>query len=113
MTSWQSLGKSKADSLLSLIPSEWRLPSIPSTDQQRDVTGAYIQQFLNDAEVLITETDAVDIVQKTSKGEWKAEEVARAFCHRAAVAHQLTNCLHVSFFAFALWLGKVVASVRC
>jgi amidase len=96
MTDWKSTGQSKASSLLSLIPSEWRIASVPSADEQRDVTGDYIQQYLNESEIKITETDAIDIVGKTSSGEWKAEEVARAFCHRAAVAHQLTNCLHVS-----------------
>lgn len=97
MTDWKAAGQAKAKSLLDLIPSEWRISSIPSAEQQRDVTGDYIQQYLSQSEIKITETDAVDIVQKTSSGEWKAEEVAKAFCHRAAVAHQLTSCLHVSF----------------
>ena len=86
---WQDLAKSKRDSILNSIPTAWRLSSVPSAEEQRDVTGKYIHQFLSGREVEITETDAVDIVKKTSSGEWTAEEVTKAFCHRASLAHQL------------------------
>jgi amidase len=89
MSDWQSLATQKRNAISALIPEEWRLPSIPTAEQQRNVTGEYIQQFLTEREVEITETDAVGILEKTKKGEWRAEEVARAFCRRAGVAHQL------------------------
>ncbi len=88
---WQDKAKSKRDSILNSIPTEWRINSIPSAEEQRDVTGKYIQQFLSTNEIEITETDAVDIVEKTSTGEWSAEEVIKAFCHRASLAHQLVR----------------------
>ena len=66
------------------------------------MTGPFIQNFLLKEEVDITETDAVGIVEKTSTGKWTAEEVATAFCHRASLAHQLTNCLHETFFDAAI-----------
>lgn len=99
---WQTLGTAKASSVSQLIPPEWRLQNIPSVDEQRDVTGPYIQQFLTPHEILITETDAVGIVAKTTVGEWTAYEVTKAFCHRAAIAHQLVSCLHEIFFDAAL-----------
>ncbi|KAK5127721.1 hypothetical protein LTR08_004313 [Meristemomyces frigidus] len=102
MTDWKAKGKAKADSILALIPKEWRLESIPSVEEQRDVTGLYIQQFLSKQEIAITETDAVGIVCKTTAGAWTAVEVAKAFCHRAALAHQLVNCLHEIFFDAAI-----------
>lgn len=102
MTDWKKAGKDKADSVLNLIPQEWRLPTVPSIEEQRDVTGAYIQQYLDKKEIEITETDAVGIVQKTTTGAWTAVEVAKAFCHRAAVAHQLVSCLHEIFFHQAI-----------
>lgn len=102
MADWQAKAKEKAQSVLNLIPKEWRLDTIPSSEEQRDVTGSYIQQYLNSNEIEITETDAVGIVEHTTSGQWTAVEVAKAFCHRAAIAHQLVNCLHEIFFDAAI-----------
>ena len=99
---WKQTAKDKADSILSLIPKEWRLEKIPSVEEQRDVTGPYVQQFLSKEEIEITETDAVGIVAHTSSGTWKSVDVAKAFCHRAALAHQLLDCLHEIFFDQAI-----------
>lgn len=87
--SWQDRAEQKRESILAAIPSAWRIENLPSVEEKKDVTGAYIRSFLSDSEVEITETDAVDIVKKTTTGQWKAVDVTRAFCHRAALAHQL------------------------
>lgn len=87
---WRTVASAKRDAVLDKIPREWRLPHpIPSATEIPDVTGDYVQQFLNSREIKITETDAVDIVKKTGSGQWTAVEVTKAFCHRAAIAHQL------------------------
>ncbi|CAD0027269.1 unnamed protein product [Aureobasidium pullulans] len=86
---WRQIATQKRDSVLALIPEEWRIPAPPSVDEQRDVTGKFIQQYLNTQEIEITETDAVGIVEKTSNGTWTAVAVTKAFCHRSAIAHQL------------------------
>ena len=86
---WQKIAKAKRDSILESFPKEWLIGSVSTAESQRDVTGDYICKFLSEAEIKITETDAVGIVQRTSSGDWTAEDVTRAFCHRAAVAHQL------------------------
>jgi len=86
---WQTLAQQKRDSITAAIPKEWVLPSIPTVEEQKDVTGPYIWQFLSEKEKEITETDAVGIVQKTTGGTWSAVEVTKAFCHRAAIVHQL------------------------
>lgn len=99
---WKTAGKNKADSILQSIPQAWRISQIPSADQQKDITGAYIQQFLDQREVEITESDAEDIVKNTTTGRWSAVDVASAFCHRAAVAHQHVNCLHEFFYEAAI-----------
>ncbi|CAF9916688.1 Acetamidase [Imshaugia aleurites] len=99
---WQHLAKVKLDAINESIPERWRLASIPSIGEQRDVTGPFICKFLSTEEIEITETDAVDIVEKTSQGIWTAEEVTKSFCHRASLAHQLTNCLHETFFEAAI-----------
>ena len=92
MSDWESLAAEKRDSINALIPKSWLLDTpLPSTSEQRDVTGKYIQQFLAPREVEITETDATGIVKNTTSGVWKAREVAEAFCHRAALAHQFVK----------------------
>jgi len=89
---WQALAKNKRESVNSLLPDKWLLQSaLPSAKEQRDVTGSYIQQLLSPSEIEITETDAVGIVEKTTTGVWRARDVAEAFCHRAALAHQLVR----------------------
>jgi len=107
---WQTLAKTKRDSVNALIPPSWRLPSpVPPAAEQRNVTGKYIQQFLSPREIEITETDAVGIVKQTTVGSWTALEVTEAFCHRAALAHQMV-CFEGSCFIFCLFRlcnGKV------
>lgn len=74
------------------------MSDVPSPEQQPNVSGKYLTQFLTSREVEITESEGVDIVQNTSSGKWKAKEVTLAFCHRAALAHQLVSCLHEILF---------------
>ena len=103
---WKKIAKDKADSILNLIPKDWRIEKVPSIEEQRDVTGSYIHQYLSKEEIEITETDAVGIVAQTSSGRWKSVDVAKAFCHRAALAHQLVHCLHEIFFDDAIQAGE-------
>lgn len=88
---WRAHGEAKRLSILNAIPKKWQLTSpVPPASKLRDVT-EYIRQFLDQREIEITETDAVDIVAQTTSGRWSAVEVAEAFCHRAALAHQLVD----------------------
>lgn len=86
---WEKIAQAKREAILACIPAEWRLDKIPTPEEQKDVTGAYVRQFLTDNEIEITETDAVGIVKKAALGTWSAVEITKAFCHRAAIAHQL------------------------
>ncbi|EAW06572.1 putative general amidase GmdA [Aspergillus clavatus NRRL 1] len=99
---WKAAAAAKRQAILDAIPAKWRIQEpIPSPSKLRDVTG-YIQQFLSPRELEITENDAADIAQQTTTGNWTAVEVAEAFCHRAALAHQLVHCLHEVFFDAAI-----------
>jgi amidase len=102
VTDWKSKAQTKREAILASIPSKWRLDKIPTAEEQKDVTGAYIHQFLGKQEIDITETDAVGIADKIAAGEWTAVDVTTAFCHRASLAHQLLNCLHETFFDAAI-----------
>lgn len=108
VTDWEARAKAKKDGILSSIPEKWHLQKIPSSEEQKDVTGAYIQQFLNEKEIEITETDSVGIAEKVAAGAWSAVDVTEAFCHRASLAHQLVNCLHETFFQGALASAKAL-----
>ncbi|EXJ76967.1 hypothetical protein A1O3_10124 [Capronia epimyces CBS 606.96] len=100
---WEARAREKLDAINSSIPQNWRLNSpVPSAEEQRDLTGPYICQYLSSEEVEITECHAVYIVKNISCGRWRAEDVARAFCHRAALAHQMVSCLHEIFFDTAI-----------
>lgn len=94
---WQQRAEAKRRAVLESIPQKWRLfpDSIPTADEQPDITGSYLHRFLEQREIEITECDATVIVQKTTSGEWSAVEVTGAFCHRAALAHQ-----YVRFVAY-------------
>ncbi|PYI14286.1 putative general amidase GmdA [Aspergillus violaceofuscus CBS 115571] len=108
---WQAKCSAKREAILSAIPTEWRIPApIPTPDVQPNVTGKYIQQYLSPREVEITESDAETIVSHTTTGLWTAVEVTLAFCHRAAVAHQLVPCLLEIFFDRALSTAKELDS---
>ena len=93
---WRQIASEKRDSVLALIPEKWRIPTPPSAEEQKDVTGKFVQQYLDPKEIEITETEATAIVEKTSSGQWTATEVTKAFCHRSAIAHQLVSRTEVT-----------------
>jgi amidase len=105
---WEAKAATKRQAILDSIPQKWRLDNVPSVQEQRDVTGKYVQQFLSAKEVEITETDAVGIAKQTAAGTWSAVEVAEAFCHRASLAHQL-----VSFAVWHMTALMKISSIVC
>ncbi|KAI0730357.1 general amidase [Fomitopsis betulina] len=99
---WYILAAEKRQRLAGAIPKEWLASSIPP--QQLDVT-AFPGQcgILSDKEREITDVSDVDVLlKKVATAEWSAVEVTTAFCKRAVVAHQATNCLSEVFFDRAL-----------
>ncbi|KAK5119961.1 hypothetical protein LTR85_007037 [Meristemomyces frigidus] len=105
---WTDIAAKAQTKLINSIPAEWRIPhdKLPP-DEQLDVTGFPRQcGLLTDAELKITESFATEIVGAVAAGEWTAEEVTRAFCKRAAIAHQVTKCLTVVMFDEAIAHAK-------
>ena len=90
--SWQSKTQSKRKSLLELIPSKWRIAVtyIPSVTRLRDFSG-YICSYLDRQELEITNAPSGTILANLRSGKWTSVDVTKAFCHRAAVAHQLVS----------------------
>ncbi|KAF1811872.1 amidase [Eremomyces bilateralis CBS 781.70] len=101
---WEAIAAAKRKALSDSIPSEWRIPAdIFPAETQEDVTGfPKSSGWFTEKELEITGSTATQLLQKLASGELKSEEVTKAFCKRAAAAHQLTNCLSETLFAAAL-----------
>ncbi|KAH7109600.1 amidase signature domain-containing protein [Dendryphion nanum] len=99
---WRQVASTKKASLLSLIPLAWRLSEseIPPASRLKDLT-TFVTRFLSPLEQQITAATVPSILENIHTSNWSAVEVTRAFCHRAALAHQLTSCLSEICFAEA------------
>ncbi|KAF2633315.1 amidase [Macroventuria anomochaeta] len=96
---WKRLALSKRVSTFNKIPKDWLLP-IEQASQYTETNPISVLDvprtcgILTQKELEITEThDATDLVALMVKGELSSIEVTTAFCKRAAIAHQTTNCL--------------------
>lgn len=88
---WEAIGAAKRKALLDSIPAEWRIPAeIMPPESQADVTGFPKESgWFTEKELEITGSTAARLLQQLASGELKSEEVTKAFCKRAAAAHQL------------------------
>ncbi|KAI1154547.1 amidase [Nemania diffusa] len=107
---WEAVAAKKRQDLLNSIPEEWRIPShlIPP-ESQDDVTGfPESSGWFTQEELDITNSTAIELLPKLASGDLKSETVTRAFCKRAAAAHQLLNCLSETCFDRALETAKAL-----
>ena len=105
---WIPIAAEKQRTRASLIPSKWQIPtSALPRDPPTLAHGAQNvlnlpRQFLTHSEIEITESYTIESLLSTiASGRLSSEEVITAFCHRAAIAQQLTNCLTEPLFAQA------------
>ena len=91
--SWEERAANKRKNILEQIPDEWRLNAtdLERASKQLDLTGRFIQSLLTRETVEITSLDTVDIVAALQRQEYSAVQVVTAFCHSAAVAHQIVR----------------------
>ncbi|TLD27684.1 hypothetical protein E2P81_ATG10972 [Venturia nashicola] len=102
---WQSISKRKKEQQASRIPKEWLLPaeSIPPPGTLNVLDIPRTCGILDEQDLNITENyDATALVEELAAGRLKSVNVTRAFCKRAAISHQLTNCLTEIFFEQAV-----------
>lgn len=95
---WQIRAAEKRKDIHAKIPKEWLLgqSELDKASKQRNITGPFIEQYLNESDIGITCLPATTLVAKLSNGQLKAVEVTQAFCKRAAVAQQIVffcSCL--------------------
>ena len=104
---WRDIATRKKAEQQARIPEAWRLPE--STDLEKGNILQVPRQsgILTDAELQITEDyDATELVDELAKGNLSSTAVATAFCKRAAIAQQLTNCLTEILFDDAIARAK-------
>ena len=90
---WQDRANAHRASLHDKIPTAWRLSDgdIADAREQINLTGPYIEKYLSDDEVAITQTDSLHLLERMGAGAWTARRVAEAFCKRAALAEQMVR----------------------
>ncbi|KAH6862570.1 acetamidase [Alternaria alternata] len=94
-SSWEELAADKRTRIASTIPSEWLIRDLPSDDNVFEFPKA--SGLLSAREIELTESSATDLVAQMAEGKLKSVDVTLAFCKRAALAQQLTNCVHEFF----------------
>ncbi|GAA6022599.1 hypothetical protein JCM10207_003919 [Rhodosporidiobolus poonsookiae] len=102
---WRAKAAAKVVARDALIPAEWKLPQTILNDTSVvDVTAIPRScGILSERELEITELDDVEeLASRLATRSYSAVEVTTAFCKRASIAHQLTNCLTEVFFLRAL-----------
>ncbi|KAF2204005.1 acetamidase [Delitschia confertaspora ATCC 74209] len=100
---WQSISRRKKEEQLSRIPKEWILTEKPGSAVTIYMDIPQKCGLLTKEELRITEEfDATALAEEIRMGRLKSVDVVRAFCKRAAIAHQLTNCLTEILFISAL-----------
>ncbi|KAF3016466.1 hypothetical protein E8E14_008665 [Neopestalotiopsis sp. 37M] len=108
MADWEQKAAKKRQALSDSIPSEWIIPAELLPDESiEDVTKfPETSGWFTFEELAITNSNVLDLLPKLASGELKSETVTRAFCKRAAAAHQLTNCLSETCFSRGLETAK-------
>ncbi|EHY61217.1 hypothetical protein HRR83_000977 [Exophiala dermatitidis] len=106
----------KQEARSKLIPKEWLIPETKLHEYTSSPTANVLHVpaksgLLSSRELEITENyDAVGLLEMLRKGPadggYSVTEVVTAFCKRAAIAQQLTNCLTEIMFESALQRAK-------
>ncbi|KAK5065356.1 hypothetical protein LTR84_001194 [Exophiala bonariae] len=114
---WQEVVAEKQNASRKLVPHEWQLPdaiwkelTLPLEANSTRLIDKDIPRrsgLLNIRELEITEDHStVQLLSALAKGTFSSYEVTTAFCKRAAIAQQLTNCLTETFYDAALTRAK-------
>lgn len=98
---WREAAAQRQQHINSCIPNEW-LVNDELFSAHNAIEVPKRSGLLTAKELYITESRAVDLLDLLEKRTYTAVEVTIAFCKRAAIAHQATNCLAVVLFDDAL-----------
>ncbi|KAK8010199.1 hypothetical protein PG990_009164 [Apiospora arundinis] len=115
MEPWRQVSEQKQKSVLSKIPEPWLLseafcaiPTTPDSPNLNVTTDAFMSEAgLSPRELSITSNTSIPAILAGYKSQvLSAEEVVTAFCHRAAINHQMTESLSEIRFAEAIAEAK-------
>lgn len=86
---WTHIAAQRRVKQLSQIPRDWLLRK---TIDDSDVSSGVLDTSLTDEERAITEMDdPIQLLEAIASRQYTAESVARAYCKRAILAHQLVS----------------------
>ncbi|TKA24468.1 hypothetical protein B0A50_06625 [Salinomyces thailandicus] len=107
---WRDIAARKQQERADRIPKEWRLPSAHKNGSNGNVLDVPRKcGLLTTQELSITEDyDATALVAALTSRRLSSVDITTAFCKRAAIAHQLTNCLTEIFFEEAIARAKAL-----
>ena len=90
---WKDISQKAQKILADSIPTEWRISAdkLPSSNQANVTDFPAKSGILSKDELKITESFATEIIENVADKTWKAGDVTRAFCKRAAIAHQVVG----------------------
>lgn len=101
---WKEVAAAKNQRINDSIPKEWRIDTSSLPDNVMEIPAT--SGILSKTELDITNSSATDLVAKLAAGNLKAVNVTTAFCKRAAISHQVTNCALEFFPEMALKQAK-------
>ena len=91
---YKSISTRVQQKLLDSIPTQWRISKDFQAQNKGDARALIVKcDILSQQQLAITRLNASEVLKRIHGGELKAAEVVEAFCIRAAIAHQLVNCL--------------------
>lgn len=100
---WESKVKAKRARLEQSIPEAWRFSDLDRQIHARSRTVVSVpRQYLTGDEITITESPPTLILENIRCRVWTSCQVVDAFCHRAAISHQLSHCLTEILFNEAM-----------
>ncbi|KAM0711024.1 hypothetical protein Q7P35_001763 [Cladosporium inversicolor] len=104
---WRDIAARKKAEQQARIPEAWRVPESTNFEQSNLLQVPRQSGILTDVELQITEEySATELVDELAQGNLRSSDVTTAFCKRAAIAQQLTNCLTEIFFDDAIARAK-------
>ncbi|GAB0137555.1 hypothetical protein EsDP_00005815 [Epichloe bromicola] len=102
--SWQGIAERFQKQRAAATPTRWTIPPLKLHETIRSTTRPIdlLPRLLSHDETQITALGAVELAAKIRNRELSCIQITEAFCHQAAVAQQLTNCLTEIFFCEAM-----------